>query len=471
MPDLEQIASGDGDSRPRSAKRWRIVLVAPPVIIGIALLVFVIRSSEEPVRAPLGERASAVRVIDVPRVDLVPRALDYGYVQPGRVWEAVAEVAGRIVEKHPRLKPGELIAAGTVILRIDPTDYQLSVQRNEARIRGAEAEIAELEVREANTRRALEIEERSLVLAETDLRRRRTLLDRGSISQASVDEAERTVLTRRQAVQGLRNELALIPADQEVLLANLDLSRAELAQARSNLERTAVAVPFDGRVAAVNVETAQYATVGKILAVVDGLDTAEVAAQIPLDRMRRLIEAAEMSDVQLTAESAVSLFQRLGLEAVVRLTSGDFTVQWPARFARIRETVDPRTRTIGVVVAVDEPYKQARPGERPPLAKNMYVEVELRGRTQPGRVVVPRSALQNGTVYVVGSGSRLERRTVAVGMRQSDFVVITSGLEAGEQVVVSDLVPAIDGMLLNATQDEDLRDYLITIATGGGVVR
>ncbi len=449
----------------------RKALFLPPVLAGIALLVWFARSGESPVRILPEEAVRPARVISVPVVDFVPRTLGYGHVQPGRVWEAVAEVGGRIVEKHPRLESGELMVAGEVILRIDPTDYELAVESARARIRGAEAQIAELEVSEENTRRSLEIEQRGLSLAETDLTRKQTLVKRGSISQATVDEAERTVLSLRQAVQGQRSALALIPAEREVLVANLALFESELRQAERNLERTELVTPFDGRVAAVNVEESQFAAAGQVLAVLDGVDLAEVAAQIPIDRMRPLV-AGSLAELQDTGtENLSKVFQRLGLTAIVRLSAGEFRVSWPARFVRIRESVDPSTRTVGIVVAVDEPYRLVEPGRRPPLAKNMFVEVELQGRPVPGRLVVPRAALHDGMVYVVDDANRLERRPVTVGVRQSGFVVVVEGLTAGESVVVTDLSPAIDGMLLEPVTDEGLRDRLIAAATGEGTVR
>lgn len=146
-------------------------------------------------------------------------------------------------------------------------------------------------------------------------------------------------------------------------------------------------------------------------------------------------------------------------------------VSWPARFTRIRESVDPSTRTIGVVVTVDGPYRMAEAGRRPPLAKNMFVEVELRGKAVPGRIVIPRSALHDGMVYVVGAEMRLERRLVTVGARQSNFVTVDSGLAAGETVVVSDLSPAIDGMLLTPVEDAGLLARVVAAATGQGALR
>lgn len=465
------MPGGTRDKPSKPAGFWRKLVIVPLILAGIAVVVFMVRGGGSPERTPPSERARPVRVMAVQSVDLVPRAIGYGYVQPGRVWEAVAEVGGRIVEKLPNLESGELMPAGSMILRIDPTDYQLAVERTEARIRAVEADLAELEVSEANSRSALEIEMRALELAEQDLKRQQTLLKRGNIAQTTVDAAEQQVLSRRQAVQGHSSALSLIPANREALAATMALHQVELAQARRDLERTEIVTPFDGRVADVNVEESQFVAAGQVLAVIDGVDVAEVAAQIPINRIRPLLDPDSAAAIDLTPEAIGSVFEQLRLGAVVRLSAGDFGVEWEARFTRIRETVDPRTRTIGVVVAVEDSYRQARPGERPPLTKNMYVEVELRGPVQPGKIVVPRSALHDGTIYVLGPENRLERRPVRVGFQQSEFAVVSEGLAAGERIVVGDLVPAVEGMLLAPVDDPALGERIVTLATGGGVVK
>jgi hypothetical protein len=115
--------------------------------------------------------------------------------------------------------------------------------------------------------------------------------------------------------------------------------------------------------------------------------------------------------------------------------------------------LDAQTRTMGVIVAVDEPYAQARLGERPALVKGTFCEVELRGRPRPG-LVIPRAALHDDRVYVVNAEGRLESRLVELEYLQQDFAVVAEGLADGEVVVLSDLQPAIDGMLLDPRPDD-----------------
>ena len=98
------------------------------------------------------------------------------------------------------------------------------------------------------------------------------------------------------------------------------------------------------------------------------------------------------------------------------------------------------------VVRVDDLRRRGSRGDAP-LVGGMLCEVELCGRTQPARVVVPRSAVRDGHVQLLDADSRLRRRAVEVAYTQADFAVSESGLEAGETVVVSDPTPAIQGLL------------------------
>ena len=444
----------------------RAMLFVVPVAVAAAVVGYAVQTREGPRRLPPEERTTPVRVVTVPSVDVVPRALGYGSAQPGRVWEAVGEVSGTVIYRHPELAKGALLRAGTELLRIDPTDYRLAIAQIEASIRSAEAQLAVLDVREANTRRSLAIEDRSIDLARKELERKQSLVRQGTVSQATVDQEERAVLAGEQALQNLRNAMNLLPAERSVLEATRDQLGAQLETARRDLERTTIVAPFDCRIAEVNVEQAQFAARGKVLVVADSLDVAEVNAQVPIGTLLTLVPAELNLPLQEPMLAMARIREVVDLEATVRLRTGRGATQWPARFQRISDTVDPRTRTVGVIVAVDDPYRRTGPGRRPPLVKNMYVEVEIRGPPRHGAVVVPRSALHGRTVRVVDSEGRLRIREVETEFMQTNFVVVASGIEAGERVIVSDLPFAVDGMRLAPEEDEEALVALVAEAVG-----
>lgn len=438
-----------------------------PVALGAGLALWLIGNRDEPDRSGGEEPAEAVRVIVAPKVAYVPRAIGYGDARPVRTWRAVAEVSGEIVETHPEVQSGTILPAGTVLFRIDRTDYELAVAETEATVGAKQAQIAELVERTATTQRSLEIERRRLQVAEAELERQRTLLDRGTVPQAAVDRQERDYLQQRRAVQDLENTLALLPAERRRLEAELERERTRLRQAERNLARTTLAAPFDLRVAEVEAEAGQVVRAGEVLMHGDAVAATEVEAEVPLDRFRALLDPDRRPDVASVGRLR-ELLPAMGLTAEVRLRTAGEPVRWSARVERISEAIDVKTRTVGAVVVVDRPYETARPPEQPPLVKGMYVEVRLCAPARPPAVVVPREAVHQSRVYVAGGNDRLQVREVDVGHRQSGFVVIDKGVAAGERVVVSDLVPAIDGMRLAPQPDESATRRLRAEARGEG---
>ena len=454
---------------------WKRFLFLPPIAIGVAVLAMQISGRDTPDQAEPREIARPVRVIEATPSRFVPRAFGYGHAEPGTIWEAVAEIPGRIVYRHPDLERGRVLPAGTLILRIDPTDYELAVARSQANVESIEAQLAELEVRQSNIGASMEIEQRGLALAQEDLTRQRRLLANGNTSQASVDQAETAVLNQRQRVQDLENQLTLVPAERRVLEASLALNQSQLIEAETDLARTEIRMPFDARIAELSAEEDQFVAAGQTMAVADSIDVAEVTAQMSLDRLVPLV-SGEIDLSTFTAQQMSELPRRWGLQAVVRLKIGDLESSWTGRVDRVSDTIDPQTRTIGLIIAVEEPYRQAQPGIRPPLTKNMFVEVEVRGPPHDNVIVVPRVAVHRGadggpTVYVVGPDNRLVFRPIVRGPTQDDFVVVESGLAAGERVVITDLIPAIEGMLVEASVDGALSDRMLAEAGGAVPVR
>ena len=445
-------------------------LFIPAALLGVAAIAIAVKTRQPPDRVPLQETATKVRTIEAREMTVVPRALGYGTVQPAKTWEAIAEVGGKIVEIHPDLKKGAVLEEGTQLLKIDPVDYQLAIAQIEASIRSIEAKLRELGTRTKNTKALVAIEERAKDLTEKDLTRQRTLLKKGNTSQASVDKEERNFLARTQTIQSLTNELNVIPAQRDELRAQRANYRAQLSRARRDLENTTITAPFDLRISQVMVEGAQFAPQGKVLATADGIDVAEVAAQVPIGFIAALIDPGKSVSFNETRFMDV-IKDVMDFEAVVRLKGGTMTAEWPARFARVSDTVDPQTRAIGIIVAVDDPYRQAVPGTHPPLTKNMYVEVELRGTPRNGRIALPRSAIHGSRVYAVGPDNRLKFHEVQVELRQTNFAVIAGGVSPGDRIVVSDLIPAIEGMLLDPLADERAAHDLATEARGEGDVR
>ena len=185
----------------------------------------------------------------------------------------------------------------------------------------------------------------------------------------------------------------------------------------------------------------------------DGIERVEAIAQVPLGTLRHLILARPDRDMTVDRLVHEDLTQALGVTAEGRLDLGDRTAKWDAELVRLRDTVDPATRTVGLVVAIANPFEQAIPGERPPLTKGMFVEVILRGTEMPEQIVVPRQAIRDGRVWVVDAQDRLRSRAVTRRFEPRGISLIAAGVSAGERVVLSDPTPMVAGMRVRAEPD------------------
>jgi len=435
----------------QTSSRLRMLWIIPPIIVGILFMMFMAGGKQPPVKSERGEPTRAVRVISVPSVELSPRAEGYGTVQPAQTWTAVAQVSGRITEMHPKLRNGESIAADTLLFRIDPVDYELKLAQ-------AQAEVAELDIQEQNANASLEIEQRNQAVAKRELNRISKLVKKGTTSQADADAAERTLLKARTTMQNQQNTLALIPVKRRML-------DAKFKQAERDLENTEVKAPFNMRVANLTIEKDQYVSKGQNLFEGDSVDRVEVVAQLSMSSLRRMFIGLPDSILDIEQLNR-DLPGFTGFRPTLHLDMGNHTAQWDARFVRFSDSIDSETRTIGVVVAVDDILSMIRPGTRPPLTKGMFVQVSITGHAQADRIVLPRSAIHAGKVYLVDSEQRLRTQQVKILFNQDSFSVIEEGVEAGQTIVVSDLVPAVEGMLLHTSKDDQLLAELEAAARG-----
>ena len=266
------------------------------------------------------------------------------------------------------------------------------------------------------------------------------------------------------------NAIKLIPSQRALLEAQLQQKQSQLKGAQRDLLNTKIIMPFTGRISADESELSQYIRIGNTLVAADALDKAEVEVQIPIRYFRGLLKPGK--SVNLLERSMHQLTQQLGIKAQVVLQEGGLLTRWDARFARLTDTLDPKTRTIGVVVEVDNPYGDVKPGSRPPLIKGFFVEVHLKGAIRSDSLVVPRSALHNDKLYRVNENSRLEIIKVHVELYQPEFAIIRNietnkPVKAGDAIIISDLIPAIEDMLLSPLPDENSFKRLKTLIEQG----
>lgn len=421
--------------------RRKALWILPPIIVGIVTFMFLKGGKQEPGLSNAGEPVRSVRSITVEAENFIPVARGFGTVQPARVWKAVSQVSGRVTSIHPRLSDGAIIEQGETLLEIDPVDYELALAQ-------AKITLSELGVQQSNSEQSLAIEQRNLELAEKEFERQKRLRKQGTVSQSAVDTAERTMLNSRTQVQSLKNTLALLPSQKK-------LQQSRITQAQRDLDNTRIEAPFNLRISGLDIQADQFISKGQHLFSGDSIDHVEIIAQISVSSLKNLSAGQTYINLDINAITG-DLAELTGFKPTVTMDIGNTeAAQWEARFVRFTDKVDSETRTLGLVVAVDQPLKKIVPGKRPPLSKGMLVEVSVAGKLQPDRLVIPRSTIRNGKVYLIDDDNRLKITPIHLLYEQGSQAVVDQGIKPGDRLVLSDVIPAVEGTRLRSISSEN----------------
>ncbi|MCT4654554.1 MAG: efflux RND transporter periplasmic adaptor subunit [Cohaesibacter sp.] len=436
------------------------LLFIPPVALATYVFVASGTAPKPPQAADKKEKPTPVKIIGAKPVTVIPTVKGFGKVKPEQSWSAVAQVAGPVIWTADTLRNGLLISQGTDLLKIDPREYELGLAQ-------IDAQIAALSAKDETTKASLAIERRAMDLLKQDLDRKQKLFKQGTTAKAAVDGAERAMLAAQAKVTSLASSLKLNAAERNILLRQKDI-------ASLNLDRTHIKAPFDIRLGTVDISQGQYVNKGQKLFSGDGIQVAEVVAQFPLGALRSLLGKSGKTGAPLSSmgnEASGASDRHESLRATIRLASAKQTIEWDAKVDRVTEAMNPKTRTRGIILTIEDPYGKATPGQRPPLVRDMAVEVVLAGKAKQNKIVVPALAVRKGKVMIADAQKRLRFKPVKVAYIQGDIAVLMSGLEKDDKVIVSDMPAPVEGMLLAPRPDKKLQDRIIAAATGKKAAR
>ncbi|WP_261882532.1 efflux RND transporter periplasmic adaptor subunit [Vibrio pelagius] len=430
-------------------KKW---LFFPALAIGIVGLVVAINLKPDLPTKPAGDRARLVDIQVLEQQAIAPLAIGFGKVEPKVEWKAIAEVTGKIVYRHPELEKGKVIPAGTEVLKIDPLDYELKLTQAQADLKSSQTSLAKLNQEEQNLNQTLKIEKNRLVISNKELKRKQDLRKKGLTSQSDVDLQEQSALSQRKLVLDIENQIALMPDEKRVAEAVIKVNVSKVREAERSLEKTTITLPKAMRIAQVDIETNQVVNLQQTMFIAHGIDVMEVEAQLSIHDMQTL--ASSLGEFTRD-ESGVPNTDTSEISATIELNSGNLNAVWPARVARISETVDENQATAGVILEIQQDYAQLNPSSLPPLVNGMFVKALIEGASNPAWVV-PERALHGDTLYLMNSEQRLSMVQVEVLYRRDNQVVVRGDLKQGDKLILNDVLPAIEGMLLREAGDDSV---------------
>lgn len=316
--------------------------------------------------------------------------------------EVAAEVAGRVMATP--IERGSRVARGGTLIQI--ADVEVAAQAREAEANAAQIEArlgtasgaafdVERVAEVANARAAFD-------LARTEFERTRMLQKNQLVSQSEFDQREAQVEAARRQYEMARNG-----AEQQ--FQALMGARARVALARKAVDDTIVRAPFDGVVGERLVSVGDYVTRGTKVASVMRVSPLRLELTVPA-------QYVTVIGVGRTVSLEVDAYPGESFDGEVRYVS-------PALRA------DSRALIVEAVVANTD--GRLKPG--------LFATARIEQAEKSPALLVPAAAVQktaSGLRVFVVSGEHAEERLITTGQTEGDLIEATSGLAAGDRVVV-----------------------------------
>jgi len=359
-----------------------------PLSCALLLALAACKKPEQPAPPPPEVGVIAAVAQNVPlQRDLV------GRLAPVRSSDVRARVPGVLLKRL--YQEGSDVKEGQILFQIDPAPLQAALSASQAQLASAQASYANARVAAA---------------------RARQLIAQKFVSRSDLDNAEAAERSAAAAVQS---------------------AQAGVTSSRINLDYASVRAPISGR--AGKQQVTEGALVGQgdvtLLTTVDQLDPLYVNFSISASELEQLRNAQNVS-LSGEGESTVSVLLSDGTP-YAETGKLDFS----------GTVVDPNTGAVSLRATLPNPDKRLLPGS--------FVTLRATLGEQKNAFLVPQAAIQRdaagGYAMVVGKDGQVARKNVVTGDATGGKWLITSGLAAGDQVIVSGLQKVKEGAPAKAT--------------------
>jgi RND family efflux transporter MFP subunit len=385
--------------------RTRILL--PVAIFGVLLTVaIVIRMNppESQERRSFGGPVMTVETLVAQPVEYKVMLESYGTVQPRTQSVLISQVGGQIIAVDENVRDGGFFEKGDALVEIDARDYAADVRIAQAALADAESALAEAEARTNQAREDWE----------------------------------------RLGNEGEAPDLVLRIPQLDAARARVASAESALAKAGLDFERTRIVAPFAGRILKKFVDVGQVVPPNSQIAEIYATDYVEI--RLPL--RNRDLPYIDLPEAYRFADMSTADMGQVIIESDL---VGDES--WDAALVRTESAIDDVARQLHVIAQIDDPFGRGSEG-RTPLKIGQYVTAKLEGKTLDGAIVIPNNTIYQGTyVYTVADGV-LRRRNIDIDWQNDVEAVIGSGLDAGDQLVITPLGQVTSGIRVSVMGEE-----------------
>ena len=337
-----------------------------------------------------------------------------GNVVPAFEEIIISPISAKILEVYAH--SGDSVEVGTPLLRLDlqsaEADYAKALDEQEIRRQQRAQQLASNETQLADRRMQIEVKEMELSQLEAKLRNELYLDSLGSGTRDRVRQAETTLRTAQMQLNQLRqqyqNEVKAKQADQRIQQLNDGIYERNLDAQRRTLNDARICSPRRGTLTYINTEVGSIAGGSQKIAVVSDLSHFKAECEISDNHSERV---------------------RVGGAVILRIGK--------ERLRGTINTVTPLSKS-GAITFTVVPDDMSHPRLRSGLRAEVFVITSIKDDV----LRIKNGSFYSGpgdyTLFVV-NGDTLLPREVKLGECNYDYIEVISGLEVGEQVVVSDM--------------------------------
>jgi HlyD family secretion protein len=428
-------------------KKERHVLRWLLIIVGVLIVFAVIGKKAGWIG---GKDKKQVAVEKVLKHDIIETVTASGKIQPEVQVKISPDVSGEIVLLN--IKEGDRVKKGQLLLRIMPDIYQSYVDRSLAALNTAKANL------ENSKSRLVQANSQSN-RSDLDFQRTKKLYDEKLISTADWETAKSA------------NEVAKAEMDaarQSVSAAEFNVRSAEasLKEANDNLLKTSIFAPVDGTISKLNVEkgervvgTSQMA--GTELLVIADLNEMEVSVDVNENDIVR-VHTGDTATIEVDAymgKKFLGVVTEVANSANIQGISVDQVTNFTVKVRILREsysditdpdhpdrqvfhpgmsaTVEIRTKRVNDVIAVPIQAVTTRDTSDNSVMKSNdgdgQDDREIKVTDNKEKAMTPEKH-EVECVFVV-DGDKVKLTPVTTGIQDNNFIQVTSGLAAGQEVV------------------------------------
>jgi membrane fusion protein, multidrug efflux system len=362
------------EAKPGGSRGLVIGLIVVIVAAVGGYLVYRSLVSGQPSSQSANQQAQSIGVATIGRGDIRVVVNALGTVTPIATVTVQTQIDGQLQEVG--YTEGQIVKKGDFLAQIDPRPYQLLQAQYEGQL----------------------------------------ARDQGLLAQAKVDLARYQKLAEQNSIarQQYEDQIYIVQQDE----GTVKLDQAQVDQEKLNVIYCHIVAPVTGRIGLRLIDPGNYVQTSNNtgLAVVTQLQPITVIFPIPEDDLPDIVPGLNGGQT-----FQVSAYDRANVKllAVGRVTALD-------------SQIDTTTGTVKVRAEFENPDFALFP--------NQFVNAQLLVKTLNDVVTVPTAAVQNGSpgsyVYVVNSDSTVSVRPVKLGPTDGPLAAVTSGLSAGERVVV-----------------------------------